>query len=50
MARAVLAEIESAGAAFDASEPSLAKRLLNLDRASGEFVGKGLHVAYRIPG
>lgn len=38
IARAVLAEIEEAGARFDASEPEHGRRFLNLDRASGEFL------------
>lgn len=37
-ARAVLAEIEKHGLAFDASEPTQGRRFLNLDRTSGEFL------------
>ncbi|MBW7970539.1 class I SAM-dependent methyltransferase [Bradyrhizobium sp. BR 10289] len=38
VARAILAEIEKAGASFDRAEPNHEQRFLNLDRAAGEFL------------
>ncbi|WP_315833805.1 O-methyltransferase [Bradyrhizobium prioriisuperbiae] len=47
VARAVLAELETGGVAFDAAEPDHARRLLNLDRAAAEVLYLLVRAAHR---